>query len=130
MSELHVASPRVCNTQQATPHHATAHATSAQQQTHKSPSLLELARNRLRNNHATQDFKGMQQQLAKQPPAVASVAEMDRLIRLVAERYACPADEEVLIRRTALEHRDEALECFRAMTAERFQDLNKKGYAP
>jgi len=44
---------RQCNSATTTPNFATGDATSSQQPPRKSASLLELARNKLRNNHAT-----------------------------------------------------------------------------
>lgn len=74
-SLLHVARPRECNTQQPPLNDATGHATIMQQPPTKPASLLELARNKLRNNHATGFQKPLQQAIPKSPPVVARVAE-------------------------------------------------------
>ena len=74
-SLLHVAPPSKCNTQQPTPNCATGNATHAQQPPSKPASLLDLARNRLRNNHATTTQNGTQQAPEKSLLLVASARE-------------------------------------------------------
>jgi hypothetical protein len=112
MTELHVASPRACNTQQQAPDSATAPAATVQRNVSKSASLLELARNRLRNSHATQAAKPVQHQGLKHGSSVASVAELGHLIATAAVRYECPEDERRLMNETAARDPATALECF------------------
>ena len=41
--------------------------------------------------------------------------ELERLIAIAAEHYNCPPDEVALMRQTAMDHQQDALENFRAM---------------
>ncbi|MBA2660083.1 MAG: hypothetical protein H0U72_11285 [Nitrosospira sp.] len=64
--------------------YATSNATTTQQPTAKPSSLLDLARNTLRNNHATSSEKDAQQAHSKQGMDVAR-SELTRLVRFCAE---------------------------------------------
>lgn len=74
-SLLHAAPPSKCNKQQPPQNGATGNATATQQTPAKPPSLLDLARNRLRNNHATATENGTQQAPIKSLLHVASASE-------------------------------------------------------
>lgn len=64
-------SPRDATAQQATLNRATGYATGTQQAADKSPSLLALARNKLRNTHATSSLNNAQQAQLKMNEDVA-----------------------------------------------------------
>jgi hypothetical protein len=70
-SLLHVAFPSNATMQQPPQNDATSNATSTQHLTVKPASLLDLARNRLRNNHATSPLKTVQQAPQKMEVVVA-----------------------------------------------------------
>jgi len=74
-SLLHVAFPSDATTQQPPDNSATGEATSAQQPPAKPASLLEIARNKLRNTHATSAENGMQQAQQITEMVVAPVRE-------------------------------------------------------
>lgn len=106
-SLLHVAPPSKCNMQQPTQTDASSYATSAQHAPAKPLSLLELARNRLCNNHATSTPKGMQQ----------AREELTRLVRLCGTHYGFTPDEHADALAIALADPVNALTCFRGMAA-------------
>lgn len=125
-SLLHVAPPSKCNTQQATLNDASSYATSAQHTPAKPLSLLELARNRLCNNHATSTQKGMQQPPEKSLLHVAFTSEcnkqqareeLTRLVRLCGTHYGFTPDEHADALAIALADPVDALTCFRGMAA-------------
>lgn len=113
-SLLHVASPRECNTQQPPQYHATSYATSTQQPLSKPASLLDLARNKLCNNHATSSQKDAQQAHQKQGVDVAR-SELTNLVRFIADFYCFTEEEHGEALAIALADFDNALVCFRAL---------------
>lgn len=74
-SLLHAAPPSKCNKQQPHQKGATGNATATQQTPAKPTSLLDLARNKLRNNHATAAQNSAQQPPEKSLLHVASASE-------------------------------------------------------
>ena len=125
-SLLHVAPPSKCNTQQTTQKGASSYATSAQHTPTKPLSLLELARNRLCNNHATSTQKGMQQPPEKSLLHVAFTSErnkqqtheeLTRLVRLCGTHYGFTELEHSDALAIALADPVNALTCFRGMAA-------------
>lgn len=123
-SLLHVAPPSKCNTQHPTLISATDRATSAQHTPPEAPSLLDLARNRLRNNHATTTNNGMQQPPEKSLLLVASASEcntqqareeLTRLVRLCGTHYGFTDLEHADALAIALADPANALTCFRGM---------------
>lgn len=74
-SLLHVAFPSNATMQQPPQNDATSNATTTQQPNVNPASLLDLARNRLRNNHATSSQKTMQQAPQKMEVVVAQENE-------------------------------------------------------
>lgn len=74
-SLLHAAPPSKCNKQQPPQNGATGNAAATQQTPTKPASLLDLARNRLRNSHATTTQNGTQQPPEKSLLHVASASE-------------------------------------------------------
>src|SRR5688500_37281 len=113
-SLLHVASPRECNTQQPPQYHATSYATTTQQPLAKPVSLLDLARNKLCNNHATSSKKDAQQAHQKQGVDVARL-ELINLVRFIADFHGFTEEEHDEALAIALADFDNALVCFRAL---------------
>ena len=113
-SLLHVASPRECNTQQATQYRATSYATSTQQPPLKPASLLDLARNKLCNNHATSSQKDAQQAHQKKGVDVARL-ELINLVRFIADFHGFTEEDHDEALAIALADFDNALVCFRAL---------------
>lgn len=116
-SLLRVASPRECNTQQPPLYHATSYATTTQQAPRKPASLLDLARNKLCNSHATSSEKGTQQAHQKEGVDVAR-SELVRLVRFCGEAYGFTEEEHTEALTRALADQGSALTCFRAIQAE------------
>ena len=97
---------RVAFTSNATAQHppinsATSNATTTQLDTHKPASLLDLARNKLRNNHATSSKKTAQQAPQNKGVDVAR-SELTRLVRFCGEAYAFTEEEHALALERAL----------------------------
>ena len=113
-SLLRVASPRRRNTQQPPQYHATSYATSTQQPPSKPASLLDLARNKLCNNHATSSKKDAQQAHQKQGVDVARL-ELINLVRFIADFHDFTEEEHAEALTIALADFDNALVCFRAL---------------
>jgi hypothetical protein len=114
MSLLRVAFPSNATAQQPPQYRATSYATSTQQPPLKPASLLDLARNKLRNNHATSSKKDAQQAHQKQG-VVVSRLELINLVRFIADFHGFTAEEHDEALTIALADFDNALVCFRAL---------------
>lgn len=113
-SLLHVAFPSKATMQQALLNDATSYATTTQQPLPKPSSLLDLARNKLRNNHATSSKKDAQQAHQKQGVDVAQL-ELTNLVRFIADFHSFTEEEHTEALTIALADFDNALVCFRAL---------------
>lgn len=91
---------------------ATPSATSTQHPPQKHTSLLDLARNKLRNKHATPSKKPMQQAHEKQGVDVAR-SELTRLVRFCADMNGYTDEEYSEALTNALADFDSAMICFR-----------------
>lgn len=100
--------------QQAPLNDATSYATTTQQATSKPASLLDLARNKLCNKHATSSKKPMQQAHEKQGVDVAR-SELTRLVRFCAEMNGFTDEEHAEALANALADFDSAMICFKAI---------------
>lgn len=87
---------------------ATPSATPSQQPTSKPASLLDLARNTLRNKHATSSEKAAQQAHSKQGMDVAR-SELTRLVRFCAEIEGFTEEERKDALEVALDDFDSAM---------------------
>ena len=125
-SLLRVAFPSNATAQQPPQYRATSYATSTQQPPLKPASLLDLARNKLRNNHATSSQKDAQQAHQKQGVDVARL-ELINLVRFIADfhRFAEEDHDEALT--IALADLDNALVCFRALKQDALFMASSKG---
>jgi len=128
---LRVASPSNATMQQPHPNDATGYATATQQPITEPQSLLDLARNKLRNNHATITQKGAQQAPLKQGEDVARVEklcamnrekELTRLVRLVSDHEGFTETEHKEALEGALADPVNALTCFSSL-ARRIESL-------
>lgn len=117
MSLLRVAFPSNATAQQPPLNDATSYATPTQQPPLKPASLLDLARNKLRNNHATSSRKDAQQAPLKNEMDVARL-ELVRLVRFCGEAYCFTEEEHTEALERALADFDSALICFRAIKAD------------
>jgi hypothetical protein len=116
-SLLHVAFPSKATMQQPPLNSATSYATTTQQPTHKPASLLDLARNKLCNNHATSSEKAVQQAHLKQGVDVAR-SELAKLVRFCGEAYGFTEEEHAEALKAAIADFDSAMICFRAIKQE------------
>src|SRR5690348_12710942 len=116
-SLLHVAFPSKATMQQPPINDATSYATTSQQPPRKPASLLDLARNKLRNNHATSSEKTVQQAHQKQGVDVAR-SELTKLVRFCGEAYGFTEEEHAEALASALADFDSAMICFRAIERE------------
>ncbi|SFN32375.1 hypothetical protein SAMN05216386_0477 [Nitrosospira briensis] len=116
-SLLHISFPSKATMQQPPINDATSYATTTQQPTPIPASLLDLARNKLCNNHATSSPKDAQQAHQKQGVDVAR-SELVRLVRFCGEAYGFTEEEHTEALTRALADCDSALTCFRAIKAE------------
>ena len=116
-SLLHVAFPSKATMQQPPINDATSYATTTQYPSPQPASLLDLARNKLRNNHATSSERDTQQAHPKEGVDVAR-SELVRLVRLCGEAYGFTEEEHTEALARALADQDSALTCFRAIQAE------------
>ena len=96
---------------------ATGNATTTQQPTSKPASLLDLARNKLRNNHATSSEKGAQQAHSKQGVVVAR-SELTRLVSFCAEINGFTEEEHADALECALADFDSAMIFFKSYEKE------------
>ena len=122
-SLLRVAFTSNATAQQPPLNDATVCATSTQQPTSKPASLLDLARNNLRNNHATSSEKDAQQAHSKQGVVVAR-SELTRLVGFCAEINGFAEEEHTEALECALADFDSAMIFFRSYEAE---TLSKAG---
>ncbi len=106
---LHVAFTSNATAQQPRLNDATGYATPTQQTINNPLSLLDLARNKLCNNHATASQKSVQQA----PEKVSD--ELCRLVRLCGKLYGFTEVEHVEALATALADFDSAMICFTAL---------------
>jgi hypothetical protein len=116
-SLLHVAFPSKAAMQQPPINNATSYATTTQHPSPQPASLLDLARNKLRNNHATSSQKNTQQAHPKEGVDVAR-SELVRLVRFCGEAYDFTEEEHTEALARALADQGSALTCFRAIQAE------------
>lgn len=116
-SLLHCSFTSKTTMQQAPLNDATEHATTTQQPTSKPPSLLDLARNKLCNNHATSSEKVMQQAHSKQGEDVAR-SELTRLVGFCAEINGFTEEEHAEALEDALSDFDSAMIFFRSFEQE------------
>ena len=114
---LRVAFTSNATAQQPPINSATSNATTAQLATTKPASLLDLARNKLRNKHATSSPKHAQQAHQKEGVDVAR-SELVRLVRFCGEAYGFTEEEHTEALTRALADCGSALTCFRAIKAE------------
>jgi hypothetical protein len=116
-SLLRVAFTSNATAQQAPLNDATAYATSTQQPTSKPASLLDLARNSLRNNHATSSEKVAQQAPSKQVVVVAR-SELTRLVGFCAEINGFTEEEHADALECAIADFDSAMIFFKSYEQE------------
>lgn len=122
-SLLHCSFTSKTTMQQAPLNDATPYATTTQQPTSKPASLLDLARNKLRNIHATSSEKVVQQAHSKQGEDVAR-SELTRLVGFCAEINGFTDEEHADALEGALADFDSAMTFFRSYEAE---TLSKAG---
>jgi len=96
---------------------ATRNATTAQLDTPKPASLLELARNKQRNYCATSSQKDAQLSTQNKGVIVAR-CELTELVRVCGEAYGCTEEEHAEALAKALADYDSALTCFRSIKLE------------
>ena len=96
---------------------ATGNATTAQQPTTKPASLLDLARNKLRNIHATSSQKDAQLAHSKQSMEVAR-SELTRLVRFCAEINGFTEEEHADALECAIADFDSAMIFFKSYEQE------------
>lgn len=116
-SLLRVAFTSNATAQQPPINSATSYATTTQLDTLKPASLLDLARNKLRNNHATSSGKTAQQAPQNKGVDVAR-SELTRLVRFRGEAYGFTEEEHALALERALADQDSAVICFRSIKQE------------
>jgi hypothetical protein len=123
-SLLHVAFTSNATAQQPPLNGATGYATTTQQIINKPTSLLELARNKLRNNHATTSQKSMQQAPEKKRKDVARFEdphtchreeELRRLVQLVSDHHNFTKEDYEEALETALADFDSAMICYTSL---------------
>ena len=103
--------------QQAPLNDATPYATTTQQPSSKPASLLDLARNKLCNNHATSSVKVMQQAHSKQGEDVARF-ELTRLVSFCAEINGFTEEEHADALECAIADFDSAMIFFKSYEQE------------
>jgi hypothetical protein len=116
-SLLRVAFTSNATAQQSPINSATSNATTAQLDALKPASLLDLARNRLRNKHATISQKDAQLS-AQNKGVVVARCELTELVRFCGETYAFTDEEHVFVLSRALADYDSALTCFRSIKSQ------------
>jgi hypothetical protein len=116
MSLLHVAFPSNATAQQPPLNDTPGDTTTTQQPPSKTVSLLDLARNKLRNKQATSSRKNAQQAPPKNEVDVARL-ELIRLVRFCGEAFCFTEEEHTEALERALADFDSALTCFRAIKA-------------
>lgn len=121
-SLLHVAFTSNATAQQPPLNDATGYATPTQQIINKPISLLELARNKLRNSRATTSRKSMQQAPKKQREDVAHIedgyhqeVQLRRLVWLVSEHHSFSQEDYEEALEVALGDPVNALTCFASL---------------
>ena len=121
-SLLHVAFTSNATAQQPPLNDATGYATPTQQIINKPIPLLELARNKLRNNRATTTLKSMQQAPKKQREDVAHIedgyhqeVQLRRLVHLVSDHHGFSQEDYEEALEVALGDLVNALTCFTSL---------------
>ncbi|WP_143121478.1 hypothetical protein [Nitrosospira multiformis] len=92
-------------------------------------SLLDLARNKLCNNHATSFKKDAQQAHQKKGVDVARL-ELINLVRFIADFHAFTEEEHDEALTIALADFDNALVCFRALKQDALSMASSTGFKP